>query len=79
MCTGEVPAVELTADEQVRIAVSHAAQQRAWLRTLTPLLQLRSQTSDPSGRVQLALDPLHIAACERAARLLCGDLPGDES
>ena len=42
------------------------------------LLQLRSRESDPSSRVQLALDLMHIAACERIRRLLRSDLPDDQ-
>ena len=51
------------------------AQKRLWLKTLTALLQLRSHESDPSGRVQFAFDQLHVAACERAVRILHSDLP----
>lgn len=46
------------------------AQKRLWVRTIIPLLQLRSHDSDPSGRVQLAFDLCHIASCEAIARLL---------
>jgi hypothetical protein len=52
-------------------------QKRLWVRTIIPLLQLRSHDSDPSGRVQLAFDLMHIAACERMARILRDDLPAD--
>ncbi len=51
------------------------AQKRLWLRAIVPLLQLRSRESDPSARVQLALDLMYIAACERVARILRSDLP----
>lgn len=47
---------------------------RLWLRAIVPIVQLRSHESDPSGRVQLAFDLMHIAACERAARILQSDL-----
>ena len=57
--------------------VDHENQRRLWLRTITPLLQLRSHDSDPSGRVQLAFDLMHIAACERVSRLLRSDLPSE--
>jgi hypothetical protein len=50
-------------------------QKRLWLRAIIPLLQLRSRDSDPSGRVQLAFDLMHIAACERVGRLLRSDCP----
>lgn len=49
-------------------------QGRLWLKTLIPLLQLRSQETDPNGRVQFALDRMYIAACERIARILGSDL-----
>ena len=49
-------------------------QRRAWLKVITPLLQLRSHDTDPSPRVQLAYDLMAIAAAERAARLLRSDL-----
>ena len=50
---------------------------RLWLKTIVPLLHLRSHESDPSTRVQLAFDLMYIAACERVARVLRSDLPGD--
>jgi hypothetical protein len=53
-------------------------QHRLWLRAVVPLLQLRSQETDPSQRVQFALDQMFIAACERVARLLRSDLPSPE-
>jgi len=49
-------------------------QNRLWLRAVVPLLQLRSHETDPSQRVQFALDQMYIAACERVARLLHSDL-----
>ena len=49
-------------------------QNRLWLRAVVPLLQLRSHETDPSQRVQFALDQMYIAACERVARLLRSDL-----
>jgi hypothetical protein len=55
--------------------IDEEAQKRLWVRTIIPLLQLRSHDSDPSGRVQLAFDLMHIAACERVTRLLRDDLP----
>ena len=66
-----------TADDLVDVAIDHEAQQRLWLRAIIPLLQLRSHDSDPSGRVQFAYDLMHIAACERVARLMRTDLPFD--
>jgi hypothetical protein len=64
-----------SAEDQVDQAVDHEAQYRLWLRAIIPLLQLRSHESDPSGRVQLALDLAQIAACERICRLMRSDLP----
>ena len=64
-------------EEDRDLAVDDAAdegRQRLWIRTLTPLLQLRGHESDPSDRVQLALDKLFIAACERIVRILQSDL-----
>jgi hypothetical protein len=69
---------ELTADDLVAEALAVEAQRRLWLRAIVPLLQLRSHDSDPSGRVQLAYDLMHIAACERASRLLQSDPPAED-
>jgi hypothetical protein len=63
-----------TADELVDAAIDYEAQQRLWVKTILPLLQLRSHESDPSPRVQLAFDKMHIAACERLERLMRSDL-----
>ena len=52
-------------DDLVADVIDLEAQKRLWVRAIVPLLQLRSRDSDPSGRVQLALDLMHIAACER--------------
>jgi hypothetical protein len=67
---GEPDAVEIAAD-----MLADECQRRLWLRTIIPLLQLRSHNSDPSPRVQLAYDLMFIAATERAARILRSDLP----
>ena len=66
-------------DELVADVIDLEAQKRLWVRALIPLLQLRSRESDPSSRVQFALDLMHIAACERIRRLLRSDLPQDDS
>lgn len=66
---------EMATEELVQAALDEEAQKRLWLRAIIPLLQLRSHEADPSGRVQLAFDLMHIAACERASRLLGSDLP----
>jgi hypothetical protein len=65
-------------DELVDAVIDLETQKRLWVRALIPLLQLRSRESDPSGRVQLALDLMHIAACERIRRLLRSDLADNE-
>jgi hypothetical protein len=65
-------------DELVADIIDLESQKRLWVRALIPLLQLRSRESDPSSRVQLALDLLHIAACERIRRLLRSDLPDEK-
>ncbi len=65
----EEPA-DLTAEDEVQAVLELETQKRLWLRSLIPLLQLRSHDSDPSGRVQLAFDLMHIAACERIRALL---------
>ncbi len=57
-------------------AAAGDVQARLWVRTLTPLLQLRSHDTDPSGRVQFAFDQMYVAACERVARILRADVPG---
>jgi hypothetical protein len=49
-------------------------QRRYWLRALLPFVQARRCDSDPSGRVQLALDLMQIAVCERITRLCNCDL-----
>ena len=66
---------EPTAEDLVDAAVDHEAQQRLWLRAIVQLLQLRSHETDLSDRVQFAFDLMHIAAAERIARLMHGDLP----
>lgn len=59
-----------TVDDAIADVIDLETQKRLWVRALTPLLQLRSHDSDPSGRVQLAFDLMHIAACERIRALL---------
>ena len=75
--TGNTLLVEPTADELIQAALNDESQKRLWLRTIIPLLQLRSHDPDPSGRVQLAYDLMHIAACERTSRLLRSDLSSE--
>ncbi len=64
----------LNSDDMVAEALDLETQQRLWLRAIIPLLQLRSHDTDPSGRVQLAFDLMHIAACERVSRIVRADL-----
>ena len=66
-----------TDDDLVAEIIDLETQKRLWLRALIPLLQLRSHDSDPSGRVQLAFDLMHIAACERIRCLLRSGMPDD--
>ena len=61
-------------DELLAEVIDLETQKRLWVRALIPLLQLRSRESDLSGRVQLALDLMHIAACDRIRRLLRSDV-----
>jgi len=68
-----------TTDDLVDAAIDYESQQRLWLRAIVPLLNLRSAETDPSGRVQLALDLMMIAACERVGRIMRGDLAGDRA
>ncbi len=66
---------DLTDPEQDAIdAAAEDVQARLWVRTLTPLLQLRNHDTDPSGRVQFAFDQMYVAACERVARILRADI-----
>jgi hypothetical protein len=67
-----------TDDDLIADIIDGESQKRLWLRALIPLLQIRSHDTDPSGRVQLAFDLMHIAACERARRLIRSDLPDDQ-
>jgi hypothetical protein len=62
------------ADNVVDSILDTETQKRLWLRSIVPLLQSRKFESDPSGRVQLAFDMMHIAACERVARIMRSDL-----
>lgn len=68
---------EANDEDVVADVIDLETQKRLWVRALIPLLQLRSRDSDTSGRVQLALDLMHIAACERVSRILRSDLTGD--
>ena len=68
---------EPTLDEAVAEAVSIEENHRSWIRACIGVLKLRSHGSDPSARVQLADDLMHIAVCERVARLMHSDLPAE--
>jgi hypothetical protein len=76
MSESDEPVEPKIADAIDQVVEDHT-QARLWIRAITPLLQLRSHDSDPSGRVQLAFDMMHIAACERVSRLLRSDLPNE--
>lgn len=65
----EAQAADAAAD-----AAGLALSARLWLRAIEPVLQLRSADPDPCPRVQLAVDEMLTAACERAIRLLGSDL-----
>jgi hypothetical protein len=66
-------------DDDIPDFVDPEVQHRLWLRAVVPLLQLRSHETDPSQRVQFALDQMYIAACERVARLLRSDLADQDA
>ena len=65
------------ADDLVAEVIDLETQRRLWIRSLIPLLQLRSHDSDPSGRVQLAFDLMHISVCDRIRQLLHADVPSE--
>ena len=66
---------EPSAEEIAQQIIDLESQQRLWLKAILPLLQqLRADDSEPSPRVQFALDQMTIAACERAARILRSDV-----
>jgi hypothetical protein len=60
--------------EGIVIELDAEAERRLWIETLVPVVGLWRSGSHPSGRVQLALDLMHIAACERLARLCNSDM-----
>jgi hypothetical protein len=69
----EAPATDtadLTAEQEIGAVIDLESQKRLWVRSLIPLLQLRSRDSDPSGRVQLAFDLMHISVCDKVRALL---------
>jgi len=66
-------------DELADDVLNLETQRRLWLRAIIPLLHNRSHESDPSGRVQLAFDLMHIAACERVSRIMQSDLPDHQA
>jgi hypothetical protein len=68
---------QLTPDEAAQAAIDQERERRLWLKAAAPFLQLRTHESDPSDRVQLALDLMTIAVCERVARISRSDLPAD--
>jgi hypothetical protein len=60
--------------EAIVVELDAEAERRLWIETLVPVVGLWRPGSHPSGRVQLALDRMHIAACERLTRLCNSDL-----
>lgn len=54
-------------------------EQRQWLRSIVPILQLTPTDPPPSDRVQFALDQLAIAAAERAVRILGSDVSDENN
>lgn len=65
---------ENTSTEVIPEYIDTGIQDRLWLKAVIQLLQIRSHETDPSDRVQYACDMMHIAACERASRLLNSDI-----
>jgi hypothetical protein len=68
-------AVEPTEVDLVDMALDFEVQQRLWIKAIGNLLEQRKADSDPSPRVQFAIDCLYVAACERGVRILSADLP----
>lgn len=66
-----------TPDDLVADALDLETQRRLWLRAILPLLQSRSHDSDPSGRVQLAYDLMHVSACDAVRRILARVQPAE--
>jgi hypothetical protein len=66
--------LEAAADEDLQLAIAQERERRQWLRAIVPLIQSRKSESDPSPRVQLAQDLMHIALCQRVARILMSDV-----
>jgi hypothetical protein len=64
---------ELAEDDMAQEVIDLESQRRLWLRAIIPLLSIRSHDTDPSDRVQFAVDLMHIAACERVVRLMHSD------
>lgn len=72
---GEVDGEAIAAQvEGIVIELDAEAKRRLWVETLVPVVGLWRSASHPSGRVQLALDMMAIAACERIKRLCNSDL-----
>lgn len=64
-----------TAEDMAVDILDLESQRRRWLKSILPLLQLRSRESDPSPRVQFEQDMMHVAACARVRRILNSDQP----
>jgi hypothetical protein len=61
--------------EELAAAIDFEENGRKWLRAIAGLLSSCGTSSETDRRVQYAIDNAAIAACERAARILQGDLP----
>jgi hypothetical protein len=74
--TTGVNAIEtINVDDAIHVAEAIECNGRAWIKTLTPLLQaLAGETWTRDPDVQNALDGLIVAACGRAARICRSDV-----
>ncbi len=68
----------MTTDEEFQAALQCEAQQRLWVKTLAPLLELRRGDDNCSDPVRFARELVQIAAAQRLCRILRTDL-GDEA
>jgi hypothetical protein len=65
----------MSVDEAIHAAEAIECNGRAWLKTLTPLLQaLAGESWSRDSEVQGAIDGLIVAACCRAARICRSDV-----
>jgi hypothetical protein len=67
----------MTIDEAIHQAEAIECNGRAWLKTLTPLLQVlvvRTEDWNRDGTVTEAIDELIVDVCRRASRICQADL-----